>query len=183
MAYTVQTWSDRNVERPLTFTQATNTDGSVTLTPAEGNIVDAGTPLTADRMNHMESGIENNDLTITNNAGNISTLLAQAVYTGAKGNFSGTVIEIFSAILFTNGTSATASADVAFDVAFAAAPTIVPADITQVASYADDIIYPFIYNQTTTGFSVRIQTASGNFLGTAGTPANIFMKFLVIGVR
>jgi hypothetical protein len=59
MAYITQTWTDRNVERPLTFTQTTNADGSITLTPSEGNIIDVGSPLTADRMNHMESGIAN----------------------------------------------------------------------------------------------------------------------------
>lgn len=55
MPYTKNSWSDRSVERPLTFTQQTNSDGSITLIPAEGTIVSAGTPITADKLNNLET--------------------------------------------------------------------------------------------------------------------------------
>lgn len=64
MAYTKNTWTDRSVERPLTYTLQTNTDGSTTLIPAEGTIVTPGTPITADKLNNMESGIAANDTAI-----------------------------------------------------------------------------------------------------------------------
>jgi len=64
MAYTKNTWTDRSVERPLTFTMVTNTDGSTTLTPAEGTIITSGTPITADKLNNIENGISANDSAI-----------------------------------------------------------------------------------------------------------------------
>jgi hypothetical protein len=64
MAYTKTVWADRSVERPLTFTQTTNADGSITLAPSEGTIITTGTPLTADKFNNMESGIAANDSAI-----------------------------------------------------------------------------------------------------------------------
>lgn len=57
MAYTRKTWEDRTVERPLTFTQKTNTDGTITLIPSEGSIITAGTPMTAANMNNIEDGV------------------------------------------------------------------------------------------------------------------------------
>lgn len=59
MAYTEQTWSDRIVQNPLTYTLQTNADGTTTLIPAEGTITQNGTPITADALNHMEAGIAN----------------------------------------------------------------------------------------------------------------------------
>lgn len=58
MSYVKTTWKDRMVEKPLTFTQVTNADGTITLTPAEGTIVEAGTPVNASNMNNIETGIE-----------------------------------------------------------------------------------------------------------------------------
>lgn len=55
MPYTKTTWTDRVVQNPLTFTQRTNADGTITLIPAEGNIVQAGTPITANVMNNLEN--------------------------------------------------------------------------------------------------------------------------------
>lgn len=57
MAYEKQTWEDRQVENPLTFTQKTNLDGSVTLTPYPGAIQNEGSKMSAERFNHMEEGI------------------------------------------------------------------------------------------------------------------------------
>lgn len=58
MAYEKQTWSDRQVEKPMTFTSTDNGDGTITLTPAPGTITEPGSLVTAERMNHIEDGIE-----------------------------------------------------------------------------------------------------------------------------
>lgn len=57
MTYAKTTWSDRIVQNPLTYTQQTNADGTITLIPAEGTITQAGTPITANALNNMENGI------------------------------------------------------------------------------------------------------------------------------
>lgn len=89
--------------------------------------------------------------------------------------------EVCAATFFTNGGSNNATANVNFAQAFTTAPVIFPANITQSASYADTIRYPYISNVTTTGFTVKITTADVNNLGTGGSPSNIFMNFLAIG--
>jgi hypothetical protein len=55
MAYTKTNWSDRVVQNPLTYTLQNNPDGTVTLIPAEGTIVQTGTPLTANALNNLEN--------------------------------------------------------------------------------------------------------------------------------
>ncbi|CEG26017.1 pyocin knob domain-containing protein [Bacillus sp. B-jedd] len=54
MAYSKTNWKDRVVEKPLTFTVQNNPDGTITLIPAEGQIIEGGTPLTALIMNNLE---------------------------------------------------------------------------------------------------------------------------------
>ena len=63
MAYIKTTWTDRQVQRPLTFTMTNNDDGSVTLIPSEGIVTQTGTPICADNLNHIEEGIETLDTT------------------------------------------------------------------------------------------------------------------------
>lgn len=58
MAYTKQTWTDHVVERPRTYREATNSDGTKTLTPEFGTVTQQGTPVNAAHLNHMEDGIE-----------------------------------------------------------------------------------------------------------------------------
>lgn len=58
-SYVKTTWSDRIVEKPLTYTQQANGDGTTTLIPAEGTITQSGTPITATALNNMEQGIAN----------------------------------------------------------------------------------------------------------------------------
>lgn len=58
-SYVKTTWADRIVEKPLTYTQQTNGDGTITLIPAEGAITQSGTPITASSLNNMEQGIAN----------------------------------------------------------------------------------------------------------------------------
>jgi hypothetical protein len=54
MAYTKTTWRDRQVQFPLRFQQAVS-GSQVTLTPDEGTVIQAGTPLTAANLNNLES--------------------------------------------------------------------------------------------------------------------------------
>ena len=56
--YTKTVWEDRRVERPRTYTETTNSDGSVTHTPAVGHVEKEGTPRDAEHMNKIEDGIE-----------------------------------------------------------------------------------------------------------------------------
>lgn len=58
MAYTKTEWKDRTVENARTFTMTENDDGTVTLEEAPGEVYEAGTPLNAENMNHIEDGIE-----------------------------------------------------------------------------------------------------------------------------
>ncbi|WP_291581411.1 hypothetical protein [Clostridium sp. UBA6640] len=58
MAYVKTYWKNRIVERPKTFRQQENADGTVTLIPEEGQIIEPGTPVKAESMNNIENGIE-----------------------------------------------------------------------------------------------------------------------------
>lgn len=58
MAYQKTEWKNREVERPRTFRQQNNPDGTVTLVPEEGQIIEPGTPIIADNMNKIEDAIE-----------------------------------------------------------------------------------------------------------------------------
>lgn len=52
--YTPTTWEDRLVEKPRTFTVTNNPDGTITLTPAPGVVLDEGTAVNAAVMNSLE---------------------------------------------------------------------------------------------------------------------------------
>lgn len=82
MAYTKQTWTDRKVEKPLTFLMTTNADGSITLAPYPGVIEQEGSQLSASRFNHIEDGIANS----VNKAGD--TMTGRLNITN-KGEFAG----------------------------------------------------------------------------------------------
>lgn len=73
MAYVKQVWTDRQVERPLTFVITENVDGTSTLIPSPGTVTQDGTLITADRMNHIEEGIAGLDSNITVLEGAIET--------------------------------------------------------------------------------------------------------------
>ena len=47
MAYKRTNWKDHVVERPRTYTETSNDDGSKTYTPAPGEILQQGTPQSA----------------------------------------------------------------------------------------------------------------------------------------
>lgn len=55
--YSKTNWQDHVVEKPDTYTQTTNPDGTIKLTPAPGTIIQQGTPMSATNFNNMENGI------------------------------------------------------------------------------------------------------------------------------
>ena len=57
MKYTPTTWKNRLVENPKTFQLQQNANGTVTLIPQEGLILEEGTPINAGAMNKIEQGI------------------------------------------------------------------------------------------------------------------------------
>lgn len=57
MAYKRTKWQDHVVERQKTYTEATNDDGSITLTPAPGEILQQGTPISATNLNNGEEAL------------------------------------------------------------------------------------------------------------------------------
>lgn len=107
---------------------------------------------------------------------NITTIVNSKISAGS--NFR---MENCNALFFTNGGSNTATATVSFGQAFTSPPTVMPADMYQSQSYGDVILYPYIYNVTQTGFSVKIAASGGANLGTVGSPANIGMHFVAFG--
>lgn len=58
MAYVRTIWKNREVERPRTYEKIENPDGTITLIPSEGTIIEEGTPIIAANMNNIEQGIE-----------------------------------------------------------------------------------------------------------------------------
>jgi len=65
MAYQKTQWKDRIVEFLRRFKMTTNQDGTITLTPHPGQIVEEGTMVTAEAMNKIEDGIEAVDQGLT----------------------------------------------------------------------------------------------------------------------
>ena len=51
-------WKDHVVERPRTYTEVTNGDGSKTFTPAPGQVLQQGTPQSATNFNTMEEALQ-----------------------------------------------------------------------------------------------------------------------------
>lgn len=58
MAYRRNNWVDHAVERPRTFNETTNTDGSVTHDPILSEVVQGGTPMNAKNFNAMEEALQ-----------------------------------------------------------------------------------------------------------------------------
>lgn len=59
MSYNKRTnWKDHVVERPRTFRETTNSDGSKTLTPDPGQILQQGTPQSAKNFNQLEEAVQ-----------------------------------------------------------------------------------------------------------------------------
>lgn len=171
MVYFKNTWENREVENPRTYTLVDNGDGTTTLVPAEGNIISQGTPIIAENMNNLETQYDESVQYTDSKVANYVKATAGLNYT----------LEITNLLFFTNGASSEATASVSFPTAYSVTPTIMPANITVPAAYSDVLYYPYTYNVSTTGFSCKI-ISTGN-LGTVGSPANIFMRFFIFGPK
>ena len=73
MVYTPTEWENREVERPRTYIMTENADGTVTLTPSEGQIFSAGTPLDAGNLNKIEQQLVTIDTEKVNKTGDTMT--------------------------------------------------------------------------------------------------------------
>ena len=51
-------WKDHVVQRPRTYTETVNGDGSKTYTPAPGEIIQQGTPQSATNFNTMDEALQ-----------------------------------------------------------------------------------------------------------------------------
>lgn len=51
-------WKDHVVQRPRTYTEATNSDGSKTFTPAPGTVIQQGTAQSATNFNTMDEALQ-----------------------------------------------------------------------------------------------------------------------------
>ena len=90
MAYDPTEWTNREVEKPRTYIMTDNGDGTITLTPSEGQVFAPGTPLDATNLNKMEEQIALND---SNLEGKMDK--AGGTFTGVV---TGTVINATSAL-------------------------------------------------------------------------------------
>jgi hypothetical protein len=54
----IRKWQDRIVETPRTFTQQNNGNGTVTLIPSPGQVVQVGTPVNATNLNAIEADLQ-----------------------------------------------------------------------------------------------------------------------------
>jgi len=57
VAYKRTNWQDHAVERPRTYTETVNKDGSKTLVPSPGEVYQMGTPLSATNFNNAEEAL------------------------------------------------------------------------------------------------------------------------------
>lgn len=55
--YVKTNWKDRIVQNPLTYEIINNEDGSITLVPKPGEIVQGGTPVHSAFLNNLEEGV------------------------------------------------------------------------------------------------------------------------------
>jgi hypothetical protein len=73
MAYEPTVWENREVEFARRYIMTTNEDGTVTLTPSEGQVFANGTPLDAANLNKLEQQVEANDVNKVNLSGDTMT--------------------------------------------------------------------------------------------------------------
>lgn len=57
MSYEKTIWKDRVVEKPNTYRSVANSDGTITLYPITGQVIEKGTPVSAANLNKIENGI------------------------------------------------------------------------------------------------------------------------------
>ena len=87
MTYNPTAWVNREVEKPRTYTMVDNGDGTITLTPSEGTIFSAGTPIDAVTMNKFENGLATESARIDS----LNNLI-QADFTSGTGNGTPTLV-------------------------------------------------------------------------------------------
>jgi len=118
MAYEKIAWKNREVEKPRTYTKVDNSDGTITLTPAEGNIIEPGTPIIADNMNHIEQGIEDVDQAIDTHISDsekhipYATASGTNTYTVSISGISSLAEGLSIKVKFTNANTGTATLNV-----------------------------------------------------------------------
>jgi hypothetical protein len=108
MAYTPTVWTNREVEKPRTYTMVDNGDGTITLTPSEGTVFVSGTPIDAVNMNKIETAIDSMDDTLTTQTARI-----QAGTKAATGNGTPSLtVELTFPTQFSTAPSLVASASI-----------------------------------------------------------------------
>ncbi|WP_142414382.1 hypothetical protein [Hathewaya massiliensis] len=68
MAYKKTVWKNGVFEKPRTFKKQDNIDGTLTLVPAFGQVIQTGTKVEADVMNNIENAVESLDKEMSNKA-------------------------------------------------------------------------------------------------------------------
>jgi hypothetical protein len=86
MAYTKNTWYDRNVQYPSRYTKTDIDSDTVELTPEPGTVTNAGTSITAAKMNNLETGVDDAHTSIENmweriGTANLSSAAGQVDFT------------------------------------------------------------------------------------------------------
>ena len=70
MSYEKTIWKDRVVEKPNTYRSVENSDGTITLYPITGQVIEKGTPVSAANLNKIENGIVELNEKLDTNANN-----------------------------------------------------------------------------------------------------------------
>lgn len=156
MAYAKTTWKNRVVQNPNTYLQQQNADGTVTLVPKEGTVTEAGTPVNAVNMNHIEDGISSIDA--ANSIYSAGGTANAITVTTANGDYSYAQFKKLSIKAASNNTG-----NVTINVDSKGAVPALKYDKSQLPAGAIKAgkVYDFYYDTTNTCFFL-IAKASGN---------------------
>lgn len=75
MAYKKTLWKDRVVEKPNTYRSVENPDGTITLYPITGQVIEKGTPVSAANLNKIENGIVELNEQLDNKASEVALVV------------------------------------------------------------------------------------------------------------
>ena len=81
MAYKKTLWKDRVVEKPNTYRSVENPDGTITLYPITGQVIEKGTPVSAANLNKIENGIVELNEQLEHNANKIEEIAQKGTTT------------------------------------------------------------------------------------------------------
>lgn len=168
MAYEPTVWRNREVENPRTYTLQNNVDGTVTLNPAEGTIIENGTPIVAENMNKIESQIKDNDTRILDLFGTSEIIEWGENTNGEFVKWANGFQLCYANLWITSpGNSNRIESRWNFPSSFKGGytPTIFPGGNIAAVSYGDYIIYPYTRLVSNSGVTVRIQVASSANFG------------------